>query len=940
MRFIPYILFLFIIGCSFLQVNGQGVFHETFDQQSGLLSESVYDIYKDSKGYIWCTTNEGIVKYNGSEFYTFNSHSNLSLAGSNIKEDKYGRIWYQTFDGYFLYIEKNTLHELPFVQTSGFKPYVIKDNYLYFVSDKGISKTNLSNLKTTLFIPGKGFEYCHLLKNQLYFGANVIYRFDLKKQQKVVFKSIQQPFKSLTTFVVNDHLILTDRIAPETPLYLIHPSEKTHYFELHLNQTIQNIGFKNGSYWMFTPNGIYSFTTHFLPSSLPRILKDKNVSSITEDLDGNYWIGSPNNGIYVIKDLTSKEYSLKLDEFSAISHKKGIIYTGTKSGKILAHSAQLSPTLFYDTKDNNPIHFMDFNSYTNWNFFTGNGFTVYNTDSKKVIHNSIAVKQICKINESTIALAATGLWTLTDIKNLSQGTIIEANAILGIRAKSCVYDPITHTHYIASNKGLLRRIGNRKEYILHKNKPILCKSLVYNKGKIYGLTNNGILFQLKKGTYKEIDNSLRFSKMKFFQNQLYLSGTHEIYRLESAYLTKLRALNKKIRIIDFEISSTNLYILSAQKLIQLSLHALETTNEKPKIYIRSVLFNEKEVDPNNWNKIPYERNSITVIPEIVNFDYHNDYYYHYSINGKPYPISANNATLTLAELSPGTYTISLVGYSKTSHQVVVKQALQPITILPPFWKSWWFMLLISLFIAFGLYVAYRFRLKIIEQKNTVLMNQLELENNLKESRLQLIKSQMNPHFFFNSLNNIQSYIFTNETKEASLYLTKLSRLTRKILEFSDANSISIKDEMEALQLYLEIQKMRFSDLDFEISFEGKENPDNVQLPTMLFQPYVENSILHGLSHSNIQKKLTIHFQLISAQKLVVKIEDNGIGREKSQEINLKNSAKAASFATKANLERIQLLNKDHYNIQITYSDLNPDNFENRGTVVTITIQLK
>lgn len=926
-----------LIGVS---LHGQEIFHESINQENGLISDEVYDIYKDTKGYIWCTTNEGIVKYNGSQFYVYNTTSNRSLAGSNIKEDQYGRIWYQTFDGYFLYIEENALHELPFVQTSGFKPYVIAGNFLYFVSDKGISKTDLRNLKTTLFLEGKGFEYCHFLNGHLYYGDNIIRRYDLNRHKKEVFKSLQKKFKSLTTFVVNKHLIVGDRIDPKTPFYFIDPSGRMEHYELDLNQTIQNISFKKGIYWFFTPNGIYRFNSRFYPAKLPRILIDKNVSSITEDLDENYWIGSPNNGIYVIKDLTSKEYSLKQDEFSAISQKNGTIYTGTKSGKILVHQVNLIPNVFYDTKINNPIHFMDFNSYTAWNFFTGNGLTAYNNENKSVFHIPISVKQISKINENKIAFAATGLWGCTSIENFIKGKINDANSIPEIRAKSCAYDVATQTHFIASNKGLISVCRGKKQLIKHNNKPILCKSLISHGACIYGLTNNGQLFLLKNKRIFPIHGNIHFNKMKLFQGYIHVSTTNEIYRLESTNLIKLRALNKKIHIIDFEMSATSLFILCPQKLIQLKLNAIETTREKPKIYIQSVLFNEKKVDQKNWNRIPYEDNSITLIPEIVNFDYHNDYYYRYKINGKPYPISPGNTTLTLAALSPETYTITLMGLSKMTNQVVVKQKLPQITILPPFWKRWWFVMLVGLGILAGFYIVYRFRLNIIEQKNEIRMNNLELENNLKESRLQLIKSQMNPHFFFNSLNNIQSYIFTNETKEASLYLTKLSRLTRKILEFSDVNAISIKDEMEALQLYLEIQKMRFSDLEFAITFEGNDNPDNVQIPTMLFQPYVENSILHGLSHSNIQKKLSVRFQLISSKKLVVVIEDNGIGRVKSQEINLNNSNKSTSFATKANLERIQLLNKDHYNILIDYSDLNSENLENRGTVVTITIQLK
>ena len=198
---------------------------------------------------------------------------------------------------------------------------------------------------------------------------------------------------------------------------------------------------------------------------------------------------------------------------------------------------------------------------------------------------------------------------------------------------------------------------------------------------------------------------------------------------------------------------------------------------------------------------------------------------------------------------------------------------------------------------------------------------------------------MNPHFFFNAINNIQSYIFTNETKEASLYLSKFSKLTRKILEFSEVNTITLKEEISALQLYLELQQMRFKDLHFTINTHNITNTELINIPTMMYQPYVENALLHGLSHSLKQKKLIIDFKLDNSNTLIGIITDNGIGRKKSEELNKLNLNKPKSFATKANLERIQLLNKDQYKITVNYIDLQNNLHENTGTQVIIKIEL-
>ena len=190
-----------------------------------------------------------------------------------------------------------------------------------------------------------------------------------------------------------------------------------------------------------------------------------------------------------------------------------------------------------------------------------------------------------------------------------------------------------------------------------------------------------------------------------------------------------------------------------------------------------------------------------------------------------------------------------------------------------------------------------------------------------------------------AINNIQSYIFTNETKEASQYLSKFSKLTRKILEFSDVDTVSLKEEIESLQLYLELQQMRFKDLEFSITLKDIAQPESIKIPTMLIQPYVENAILHGLSHTVLDKKLEIEFNYQLPNLLVATIFDNGIGRVKSSELNVFNTSKPKSFATKANLERIMLLNKNQYKIDVNYKDLYTENQEAAGTIVTIKIAL-
>ncbi|WP_298777485.1 histidine kinase [uncultured Polaribacter sp.] len=227
----------------------------------------------------------------------------------------------------------------------------------------------------------------------------------------------------------------------------------------------------------------------------------------------------------------------------------------------------------------------------------------------------------------------------------------------------------------------------------------------------------------------------------------------------------------------------------------------------------------------------------------------------------------------------------------------------------------------------------------LELKET--QKRLEVEKLYNDSELKVLKSQMNPHFIFNALNSIQDYIILNEKKLARQYLIKFSKLIRIYLEQSQKSVISLSEEIKALTLYLELEKDRFNDdFTFNVSIDDTLDLDNVSIPSLFLQPYVENALKHGLLHKKDNKRLSISFQKeTSFNLLICTIKDNGIGREASLEINKKRNRFHNSFATSANQKRIDLLNQINANfLNLEINDL----FENEiasGTEVVVKISL-
>jgi tetratricopeptide (TPR) repeat protein len=257
-----------------------------------------------------------------------------------------------------------------------------------------------------------------------------------------------------------------------------------------------------------------------------------------------------------------------------------------------------------------------------------------------------------------------------------------------------------------------------------------------------------------------------------------------------------------------------------------------------------------------------------------------------------------------------------------------------------------FLIIISLLfvsILFTVFVLFnRYKIK---KQNESLKSKLEeaektilAEKKASLSELKAFKSQMNPHFFYNALNTIQSYILSNDKKLAISYLSKFSLLTRSILEMTEKESISVSEEIKTLALYLDIEKARFNeDFIYNITTANSEHLDMIQIPTLFLQPYVENAVKHGLLHKEGTKKLDIQFE-IQSELLRITIDDNGIGRQKSAALNTIKNKHHTSFATNAMEHRIEILNKTN-KITVQFVDKVNTAHQSIGTTVLIKIPL-
>jgi tetratricopeptide (TPR) repeat protein len=226
------------------------------------------------------------------------------------------------------------------------------------------------------------------------------------------------------------------------------------------------------------------------------------------------------------------------------------------------------------------------------------------------------------------------------------------------------------------------------------------------------------------------------------------------------------------------------------------------------------------------------------------------------------------------------------------------------------------------------------RLKELENDN----RHIELQKQSAELEMQALRAQMNPHFIFNSLSSINHFILKNESKIASNYLTRFSRLIRMVLINSQKSLITLEDELQMLDLYLEMERLRFKNsFDYSILFLNTIDSDNIFMPPLLLQPFCENAVWHGLMHKEGQGRLDIELSMEN-NILNCTITDNGIGREKAEEMKSKSAEKEKSMGLRITEDRLNLLNREkgihtYYNIE----DLTDSDGNSSGTKVRLKI---
>ena len=328
-----------------------------------------------------------------------------------------------------------------------------------------------------------------------------------------------------------------------------------------------------------------------------------------------------------------------------------------------------------------------------------------------------------------------------------------------------------------------------------------------------------------------------------------------------------------------------------------------------------------------------DENNVNISFDVINYDQIDNNLFYYKLKpGQEEWKQIDNGKLFFNNLPPGDYTLSVKGGNKLTGRFTNTDVLL-LSIQPHWFQSWWFVLLCSIAISTIIFFIVIRRIRFIRK-------QAAFKQKIAETEMMALRSQMNPHFIFNSLNGIEYFILQNEKRNASVYLNKFASLIRIILSNSRKDLVPFVDDMQTIQLYVDLELLRFNhNFCYVTDIDQPLIDSDYRVPPLLIQPFVENAIIHGFANSdrkNLQLKISA---ILRGDYIMYTIEDNGVGRKKSSAYNALNKPNHNSLGLQITQQRISIFNEQNRaGSTLNIEDLFDENEQPCGTRVILKIK--
>ena len=921
--------------------------------KDGLPSNHIYTIRQDAKGFMWFLTDKGMVRYNGNEFKTFTTKNGLpknDIWDAITTPD--AKVWYLAKTTKLGYIENDTVQSFP-----NEDPHEIMnpihtshvENNIYPAGPKTSFKLlngkwvttrvnyNINNKDDRTIIYHKNLKNFSLSGNydtiHLYNKNNVLIKsitfigklYSSSAHKKQLNDSLYVWSRSKDYVILNLNTLKTYKYSYKNQIG-IESSKHTRIHTVNGKIQISGTGFVGYLDEKFQIKDAYIFPKE-IKSHFALIDKNENI-----------WLATFSNGIYklpVSKKLA--KYVLNKEKVKKFNTVDAEIYTSVnEKGFYKYNKTKKDFELVFETIDY-PFSTTKIDSLNSQFFLTKKKFV----QKKNNVHTAF---NLAKINNNTMNSPSQMAFFNKSMYAVYYFGIIKLNPTT-FKLKKRIFQSginkiftLNNQLLVATNYGLKELKNDSLIDISFKNKSFTKSIISANKiseNKIvmgtdgFGayITDFDTIYQLPKSEYLAIESSfvekdtLWLATNEGIFNYVKNNNSYSFYnRYDTSDGLPSNNINDIVIIDNDILASTNNGVALLPK-------KHKNYSQLSSIYFNKVLYNNTTITYSNKSQKYTSNNSVNFKIATIDFSEGNlNTSYEYKLEPIQNDwISSNSNSLTFSNLSPKNYKLK-----------IKKDAFEnefSFKITPLWYQRILAKLLFTLFtIAFLVYVLSIIRNKELAKRTT----KINTQKQLAEFELHALRSQMNPHFVFNSLNAIQYFMNKNEIELSEKYLVKFSRLIRKFFDFSRNKFITLEQETSLLENYLEIEKMRFGeDFKYQFNIDPNLKIKEQKIPSMLLQPIVENSVNHGLFHNEGKGIITLSFKSNSTSKFTVEIKDNGVGLKKAKEIKKKSIKTHTSKSTEIIKNRIKLLNQSH-DWQVTYSISELKN--THGTIVKLTFK--
>ncbi|MGB4773605.1 MAG: two-component regulator propeller domain-containing protein [Daejeonella sp.] len=948
-----FISFTFLFYLPLTNLNAQTLNFKNYGILNGLANSRVYYTFQDSRGFLWFATESGVNRFDGKNFELFTMNNGLSdNEVFQINEDSKGRIWFLTLNGNLSYFYQKKIYNSENDKT--LKKAVIKASYISFFEDANHRLwLGTSQQQIVMIDDDKVTFYNNTDKKEDI--ANSFIMQDSKQRIWIVNKKIYS-IKNNKFIPLPHHFpasIKACKYNRETNTLLFVTKEglmeiKEHGVEVirkipaHVIKTGLRYFFidRNENLWATTlGNGIYLFRKG--QSTPENYLYGKFITHAMEDEDGNIWISTIGDGVFMLprntQNIIQYNSSAGLGEdaiHSIAKHWDGRIILGLRRGclNFISDKKITYQSLKTSTFSYNPIKkiYTDPQTKTIWfasdnavGEIKGNKIKGENIRFLKEKHDmKYAVKSFSISKSGKIAFAMSSGVYILENKNspliFTTNTNLLDQPFFADRAFTVYYDSKDRLWFCNIN-GLFR-YSNGKLDTISKSNALLAKRVtdileLPDGSMVLGSYGFGAIILkddkiIRRITAKNGLNGNICYKLALDENYFWVATNKGVNKVKYAppyqAILSYRVENGLIsnEVNDILVEKNHVYIATNNGLTVLSENTLTRHSTQPKFYITNFKVNDKPVDSIGIAELNYDQNNIAIQFTSINFNADEKVLYRYRTkDSSPWRETYNNS-IEFSSLEPGNYRFSIS--AKRGNSEWTKSISIPFVIKSPFWLSWWYNIIIIIIISvFVITVAYLF----FKRQRQAEERKLLTQNKIIVLEQQALQAMMNPHFVFNVMNSIQHFINNREANTANQILTGFARLIRKNLEICTKRYITLEEELTYLKLYLSLERMRFSDkMKYYIIIDKSIDIDEILIPSMLLQPFIENAIWHGImpKEEGGSIKLKINYPDILKTELQIEIVDDGIGIANSQKIKVTGHVSRGMQLTQ---ERINLLNK-------------------------------